>query len=51
MCIRDRLEEVWGEAGDSQSASLEVLVARMRRKLGDGIIRTLRGEGYALGEP
>lgn len=44
------LEEVWGDAGDSQSASLEVLVARMRRKLGDGVIRTLRGEGYALGE-
>lgn len=44
------LEGVWGEATDSASGSLEVLVARLRRKLGDDVIRTVRGEGYALGE-
>lgn len=44
------LEGVWGEATDSASGSLEVLVARLRRKLGAELIRTVRGEGYALGD-
>lgn len=44
------LEGVWGEATASASGSLEVLVARLRRKLGDDVIRTVRGEGYALGD-
>lgn len=43
------LEAVWGDAGEGASASLEVLIARIRRKLGASIIRTVRGEGYALG--
>lgn len=42
------LEEVWGEATESTAGSLEVLIARIRRKLGDRVIRTLRGEGYSL---
>lgn len=45
------LEAVWGEASESAAASLEVLIARIRRKLGGGadaeIIRTIRGTGYA----
>lgn len=44
------LEGVWGEASESAGGSLEVLVARLRRKLGGDVIRTVRGEGYALGE-
>jgi two-component system, OmpR family, response regulator len=44
----DLLEEVWGAANESSAASLEVLIARVRRKLGEGVVRTLRGEGYAL---
>lgn len=44
------LEGVWGEASDSAAGSLEVLVARLRRKLGAELIRTVRGEGYALGD-
>lgn len=44
------LTEVWGDATESADASCEVLVARIRKKLGEGIVRTLRGEGYALGE-
>jgi two-component system, OmpR family, response regulator len=44
------LEEVWGDEGPSTAASLDVLVARVRKKLGDNVIRTARGEGYALGE-
>lgn len=44
----DLLLEVWGEVSDSSSASLDVLVARIRRKLTANIIRTLRSQGYAL---
>lgn len=43
------LEAVWGDASEGASSSLEVLIARIRRKLGASIVRTARGEGYALG--
>jgi two-component system, OmpR family, response regulator len=46
----EMLESVWGEASDAASASLEVLIARIRRKLSANVIRTVRGEGYALGD-
>lgn len=42
------LSEVWGDGGASSSASLEVLIGRIRRKLGEDLIRTVRGEGYVL---
>lgn len=44
------LESVWGEANDSARASLEVLVARIRQKLGDhsSLLQTVRGVGYLL---
>lgn len=42
------LDSVWGDDSEASSASLDVLIARIRRKLGAGVIRTLRGEGYAL---
>ena len=41
------LEIVWGTEADA-SASLEVLVGRIRRKLGEGVLKTMRGHGYAL---
>ncbi|EYF01952.1 response regulator transcription factor [Chondromyces apiculatus] len=41
------LELVWGAEVEA-TASLEVLVARIRRKLGEGVLRTMRGHGYAL---
>jgi DNA-binding response OmpR family regulator len=44
------LEAIWGEADDAASASLDVIIARIRRKLGPRVLRTLRGEGYALAE-
>lgn len=37
--------------GRAAGASLEVLVGRIRRKLGDDLVRTVRGEGYALVVP
>jgi DNA-binding response OmpR family regulator len=44
---------VWGQEDERASASLEVLIARLRRKLapegGQGPIRTHRGFGYAIG--
>jgi two-component system, OmpR family, response regulator len=47
------LLSVWGEENESANASLEVLIARLRRKLaqggGEGPIRTHRGFGYAVG--
>lgn len=45
---RELLEEIWGEATDATAASLEVLIGRIRKKLGEGLVRTVRGEGYAL---
>jgi DNA-binding response OmpR family regulator len=46
------LQDVWGEATREAAASLEVIVARLRRKLdrpgGSGLVRTVRGYGYAL---
>ncbi|HKO94728.1 MAG TPA: response regulator transcription factor [Polyangiaceae bacterium] len=44
-------ESVWGEASDSASASLDVLVGRIRRKLGQhgAMLHTVRGVGYRLG--
>lgn len=47
----DILEAVWGDATERAAASLEVLIARIRRKLADrGIrdaVRTIRQVGYA----
>lgn len=44
----DLLDSVWGNTDDASSKSLEVLIARLRKKLGPTVITTLRGEGYAL---
>ena len=47
----DILESVWGEATERSAASLEVLVARIRRKLVEhdvrDALRTVRSMGYA----
>jgi DNA-binding response OmpR family regulator len=45
----DLLDEVWGANDAAAAASLEVLIARIRKKLGAQWIRTARGDGYALG--
>lgn len=46
------LEEIWGESTPEAAASLEVIIARLRRKLESGekesLIRTVRGFGYAF---
>ena len=45
----DLLEAIWGNGDERSAASLEVLIGRIRKKLGAEIVRTVRGEGYALG--
>lgn len=44
------IEHVYGSAADRDSNALEVLVARLRRKLGAELIKTRRGFGYFVGE-
>ncbi len=48
----DLLSLAWGDAGPSASESLDVIMSRIRRKLGRkgaaSLIRTVRGEGYVL---
>lgn len=59
MLHRDRvlppgeiLEHLYGDEDSREANALEALVARLRRKLGPGVIGTRRGFGYFLeGEP
>jgi DNA-binding response OmpR family regulator len=44
----DILDSVWGENNEQASASLDVLIGRVRRKLDLVTLRTLRGAGYVL---
>lgn len=48
------LADVWGRETPEASASLEVIVSRLRRKLprrdGGSLVRNVRGVGYALDE-
>jgi two-component system, OmpR family, response regulator len=45
---RDILERVYDGDAEVDSNSVEVIVARLRRKIGHGLIRTVRGLGYRL---
>lgn len=44
------VDHVYSFAAPRQSNTVEVYVARLRRKLGHGTIRTVRGLGYRLGD-
>ena len=46
----DLAEMVYGLFEDRDSNTIEVFVARLRRKLGAGLITTVRGLGYRIGE-
>lgn len=49
---RERIEEkLYGWGQELESNALEVHVHHLRKKLGAGFIRTLRGIGYTLGDP
>jgi two-component system OmpR family response regulator len=43
-------EHIYGEDADRDSNTVEVFVARLRRKLGSALITTVRGLGYRLGD-
>ncbi len=43
------LERVYGQDFPHDSNAVEVLIARLRKKLGSAFIRTKRGEGYIVG--
>jgi DNA-binding response OmpR family regulator len=51
----DLLSLAWGDSSPSASESLDVIMSRIRRKLGResgvSLIRTVRGEGYVLELP
>ena len=50
----DVIEAAWPKPGPGASESLDVIVSRLRRKLGNGGgpgIRTVRGEGFVLEAP
>lgn len=41
-------EHLYDSAADRDFKSIEVVIGRLRRKIGDGLIETRRGEGYVL---
>ena len=45
------MEHVYDRHFDSDSNSLEVLLGRVRKKVGSGLIQTVRGQGYVLANP
>jgi DNA-binding response OmpR family regulator len=45
------LVEVWGYRDGSGARTVDSHVRALRRKLGDAVVRTVHGVGYALGEP
>ncbi|QHL92012.1 response regulator (plasmid) [Sphingomonas changnyeongensis] len=47
----DLLERVYEYDAGGDSNSLEVIVGRVRRKIGAAMIETVRGRGYSLVEP
>jgi two-component system, OmpR family, response regulator len=44
-------EHIYSEDADRDSNTVEVFIARLRRKLGNEVITTIRGLGYRLGDP
>lgn len=43
------VDAVWGHAHDGDPNVVEVYVSRLRRRLGEEVVRTVRGVGYQLG--
>ena len=43
-------EHIYEHGSDRDSNTLEVFVARLRRKLGNAFIETVRGLGYRIGD-
>ena len=43
------VEHVYAQGFDRDSNTIEVFVARLRRKLGESVVETVRGMGYRIG--
>lgn len=43
-------EHIYAQGGDRESNTVEVFIARLRRKLGGSLIETVRGLGYRIGD-
>ena len=53
VLTRDRLhDEIWGYDFDGESRTVDVHIRTLRQKLGSagGLIQTIRGVGYKIGE-
>nr|MBA3282506.1 winged helix-turn-helix transcriptional regulator [Acidimicrobiia bacterium] len=51
VLTRERLlADVWGYRDGSGARTVDSHVRALRRKLGDGLVRTVHGVGYGLGE-
>ena len=44
-------EHLYNQDFDRDSNTIEVIIGRIRRKIGTDLIRTVRGIGYSLGDP
>ena len=44
------LQEVWGYRDGSGARTVDSHVRALRRKMHEGVVRTVHGVGYALGE-
>lgn len=44
-------EHIYAQDFDRDSNTIEVFIGRLRRKLGVGIIKTVRGIGYRVEDP
>ncbi|MBI5121504.1 MAG: response regulator transcription factor [Rhodospirillales bacterium] len=44
-------EHVYAQDFDRDSNTIEVFIGRLRKKLGEGMIHTHRGQGYRMAEP
>ncbi|NHN84290.1 response regulator [Acetobacter musti] len=49
VCSRERIEDaLYGMGETIGSNAIEVFISRVRKKIGPGVIRTVRGRGYSL---
>ncbi|NVN13083.1 response regulator, partial [Nguyenibacter vanlangensis] len=49
ICSREQIEDaLYGLGEEIESNAIEVFVSRVRKKVGPGLIRTVRGRGYCL---
>jgi two-component system, OmpR family, response regulator len=48
MSRQELADQLYAEHEERESNTLEVLIGRLRRKVGDDLIRTRRGQGYVI---